>query len=341
MNRTAVSLLAEDFVAVKIALIAEAFSQIVADYRKSPTPYRRSLIKKAAHDPYLGFSLAECLAAVDLELAKSTDFTSLEKAPSVLSTYVRTAIWRIANIEESKHVFEMFKTRPKEALEHIKIQLSAFYRDIASYVLNAYGYDLTLAEFANVIWLHLSNNGTWRAFSTYRGEGSIYSWMRKVCRHCIIDYVEDCGYTLQFTKDEYDEAEDEVDDDLFEGELADVKTFRTKTKKYVLRYDVEEVGELSDSRPLFDTDFIDNAFLTDRINEMPWEEWLRRFMIDSIIEDFSATTLTEKYGAEVAYLHGKQTPYTRTWTDNINSRKKREFYAYVQRYINGCARFAA
>lgn len=336
MNYIAVSQLTGTSAAVKNTLIAEIFSQIAADYKKSSTPYRRALLRSKDADRLLGFSLDECLEAVDTELANSTEYALADKANAALQRYVRAAIWRLANKAESKCIFEMFKTSPNEALKHIRCQLSDFYRRTANYVLDFYGYDLSIEEFASEIWLHLSANGTWRTFDTYRGDSSVYSWMRTVCRHCIIDYVESCGYSPCFSKySEEDNDEDNVSD------FNDVMMYRCKKQKTFVHYDAEEVRQLADNRPLFDTDFNTNDFIIARISEMDWEDWMSRFMVDSIIEGLSATMLTEKYGAEVARLHGKSTPYTRTWTDNINSRLKRRLYKYANEYLNRGPRFAA
>lgn len=335
MNYIAAPTLNGAIAEVKNTLVAEVFSQIAADYKKSPTPYRRALLRKAGADPFLGFSLAQCNEAIERELANSTEFMREGKAANALQRYVRTAIWRLANKAESEYVFEMFKKRPNDALKHIRCQLSDFYRRTANYVLNVYGYDLGLEEFASEIWLHLSANGTWRAFNTYRGDSSVYSWMLTVCRHCIIDYVESCGYSACVSKSCEEDEEDESSD------FNDVKTFRFKTQKAFVHYDAAEVREIADSRPLFDTDFNTNDFLIARIGEMPWDDWMRRFMIDSIIEGLSPVMLTEKYGAEVALLNGSSTPYTRSWTDNINSRLKRKLYKYANEYLNGGPRYAA
>lgn len=334
MNYTAVPKLNGASAEVKNTLIADVFSQIAADYRKSPTPYRRALLRKAGADRLLGFPLEECYEAIDLEMANSSEFGRHDKA-TPLPRIVRTAIWRLANKTESKYVFDMFKKRPEDALKHIRCQLSDFYRRTANYVLDIYGYDLTLNEFASEIWLHLSSNGTWRALDTYRGDSSVYAWMLTVCRHCIVDYVESCGYSACLSKNSEECDEDESCD------FNDVKTYRSKTKTTYVHYDAAEVRELADSRPLFDTDFNTNDFLIARIGEMPWEDWMRRFMIDSIIEGLSPVMLTEKYGAEVARLNGSSTPYSRSWTDNVNSRLKRKLYKYANEYLNSCPRFAA
>lgn len=313
---------------VRNSLIAEVFSQIAADYKKSPTPYRRTLLRKAGADRFLGFSLEQCNEAIDLELTNSHALVPKDNA-ATFTRFVQTAIWRLANKAESEYVFEMFKTRPNEALKHIRCQLADFYRRTASYILNVYGYDLSLNEFASEIWLFLSANGTWRAFNTYRGDSSVYSWMLTVCRHCIIDYVESCGYSACSSKNSED------------SDFDDMKTYSFGTKKAFVHYDDVEVRDLADNSPLFDTDFDTNDFLTARIAEMPWEDWMRRFMIDSIIEGLSPVMLTEKYGAEVALLNGSDTPYSRSWTDNVNSRLKRKLYKYANEYLNGGPRYAA
>lgn len=328
-GNTAVSALVGFNTNLKLALAAATFREIAAEYRKSPTPYRTALVKKAANEPYLGFSIEDCLSAIDRELSNSTLGYVVGQEEKVLKKVVKSAAWRLANIAESRVIFEMFKKHPSEALKHIRTRFADEYRRIAAIVLERNGYDLTAHDYACTIWLHLSAGNTWKAFDTYRGDSTVYAWLKQVCRHCITDYVESCGYysLIASNAKEVDNT-DNVD-------LAEMGARSKSQKRRNVRFDDYEVMNIADSRSNYDSDFVVDApsFLRDRIDEMPWTTWEKSFIIDSVINEMSAVELTEKYGMQVALLQGKKTPFDRSWTDNRNSRMKRDLSAYVLAYI--------
>lgn len=328
-GKTAVSALVGHNTNLKLAFAATTFCEIAAEYRKSPTPYRTALVKKAANEPLLGFGIDECLEAIDRELANSTLDYVAGQEEKVLKKVVKAAAWRMANLAESRVIFEMFKETPSEALKHIRTRFADEYRRIAAIVLERNGYDLTAHDYACTIWLHLSAGNTWKAFDTYRGDSTVYAWLKQVCRHCITDYVESCGYysLIAPTAKDIDGTND--------SELNEVGARYKNQKRRNVRFDDYEVLNIADSRSCYDSDFVVDSpsFLLDRIEEMPWNAWEKSFIIDSVINEMCAVELTEKYAAQVALLQGKKTPFDRSWTDNRNSRMKRDLSAYVIAYI--------
>lgn len=329
-GKIAVSALVGLHTNLKLAFANVTFNDIVAEYRKSPTPYRTALVKKADKDSLLGFTTEECIAAIDSELLNSSLTFEVGEEEKVLKKVVKAAIWRKANIAESRMVFDMFKNNPSEALKHIRIRFADEYRRVAAMVLERNGYDLTIQDYACTIWIHLSANNTWKAFDTYRGDSTVYAWLKQVCRHCISDYVESCGYySLIAPKSKEDE---EVDD----NSQTDFGSRSSRQSRRAVRIDDVEVADIADSYSYTEHDFTVESptFLRDRIDEMPWTEWEKSFIVDGVINEMSAMELTEKYGAQAALLQGRKTPFERTWTDNRNSRMRHDLYAYALGYMH-------
>lgn len=305
---------------------AEVFSKIADDYKKSPTPYRVALVKANGGKTFLGFSKRECSEAIEHEFAATSAQVGLQKAQQMQKSIVKRAVWRLANLAESRYVFDLFKKDPSKSLKHIREQFAAEYRRTAKYALERYGFHLTIQDYSTNIWIHLSAGQTWKAFDSYRGDSSVYSWLKSVCQHCIVDYIESCGYTPLYVHNDYD-CNDDCDD------LAQTVG---NSSKLILRIDDYEGIQIADTRGTYDLDYVtDNPnFLIDRINEMPWEKWKKDFIIDSIINEESVASLTEKYGTMVAFMQGRNKPYDRTWTDNRNSRLRRDLYAYALAYLH-------
>lgn len=310
-----------------LSLASEIFGKIASTYKKALTPYRRALLKRSGADELLGFSAEECLDAIRREMADAHVAPNADVPTATLRRLTKEAIWRLANLAESHEVFEMFRNNPNAALQHIHVQLADDYHSTADFVQKRNGYTLTAHDYACTIWLHLSAGGTWRAFDSYRGDGSIYKWMKQVCRHCIVDYVESCGYYSLIAPSPTD----------IDGEADEESTTQCpRSTKKLFHVDDYEGMQIADSRSTYDYDFVSDApnFLLDRIEEMPWEEWEKDFITDSVVNGFSASELTAKYGAMVACLQGKATPFDRAWTDNRNSRMKRDLYAYALAYMH-------
>lgn len=325
----------------KLSVAAEICSSVIDEYKKYPTPYRRAFIKSRAHKYLLGFTAEEIVEAIDDEMARGADGSTMEgkrsaAAPlsdAALRVKVKNAVWRTVNMAESRVVFRMFKENANEALKHIRQHLADEYRRTAAFILECYGYDLTPMDYESNIWLHLSARGTWKPFEGFRGDCSVYKWLKTVCCHCIKDYVEKMGYyplIAPSPSGRLREDEDEATD------FGDVSTWSWRRTRRTVRLEDYESLQVADSRSSYDKDCITDApsFLLDRIEEMPWEDWEKEFVIDSVINHESPTALTAKYGAKAALLTGHSQPFTRTWTDNRNSRMKDDLAAYVKAYIN-------
>lgn len=306
-----------------LTIVAEIFGEIVTHYKSSPTPFRTARVKKWGGDKYFGFSAKACIEAVCNELNSMGAPEASALKGTALRRVVKRAMWRMANLQEAEYVFDLFKNNAGEALKHIRTQFEAEYARTAKLVLERNGYYLTEQDYACTIWLHLSNRGSWKSFEGYRGDSSVYSWMKEVCKHCINHYVEDCGYySLVVPKrDEEDEAPEALS---------------AKGGKRVVYFEDYSWAQVADSRSSYDYDFVADApdFLVDRIGEMPWEDWEKAFITDSVIHEMSVVDLTEKYGAMVALMQGKSTPFNRAWTDNRNSRMKRDLHAYALAYMH-------
>lgn len=326
-GRTAVCELAGSLNDTKLSLAAEHFSEVIKTYKASPTAFRLERIKQHGHKSLFGFSPEACLEAIDSELLATEGCVDSSKWRAALSKAVKKAVWRMANLSEAQRVFSLFKNNPNAALKHIREQFAAEYSRTAKYILERNGYDLTPQDYACTIWIHLSARGTWKAFDSFKGDSSVYAWLKEVCKHCINDYVEGCGYysLLKPAADEVAEAESDG-----------VNGFIGRSTKRLVYFEDYEQMQVADSRSSYESDFITDApsFLTDRIDEMPWLPWEKEFITDSVINEMSATDLTEKYGAMVALMQGKAMPFNRAWTDNRNSRMKRDLYEYALAYMN-------
>lgn len=308
-----------------LTIVADIFGEIVTHYKSSPTPFRVARVKKWGHDKYFGFSAKACLEAVCNELNASDAREASALQGAALRRVVKKAVWRMANLVEAEYVFDLFKNHADEALLHIRTQFAAEYVRTAKLVLERNGYDLTELDYACTIWLHLSGRGSWKSFGNYRGDCSVYAWMKEVCKHCINHYVEDCGYYLLVDPKRDDETDDEA-----------LEALSTKGGKRVVYFEDYSWSQVADSRSSYDYDFVADApdFLVDRIAEMPWEDWEKAFITDSVINEMSVVDLTDKYGAMVALLQGKSVPFSRAWTDNRNSRMKRDLYIYALAYMH-------
>lgn len=307
-----------------LSIVADIFGEVVNHYKASQTTYRTNRVVKWGNDKYFGFSTNACLEAVCRELQTSgADVAAL--SDKALCREVKKAVWRMANMAEADYVFDLFKNNANEALKHIRKQFEAEYRRTAKYVLERNGYYLSPMDYECTIWEHLSNGGTWKSFENFRGDSSVYTWMKEVCKHCISRYVEACGYYALISPKHEDEDCDEA-----------LETLSAKGGKHIVYFEDYSGMTLADSRSSYDYDCIVEApnFLLDRIDEMPWEQWEKEFMVDSIINEMSVVDLTEKYGAMVALLQGKSVPFGRAWTDNRNSRMKRDLGNYVKAYLH-------
>lgn len=311
----------------KLAVAAETCSQIVGDYKRANTPYRVALLKEHGHKTFLCFTADQCVDAINRELADSELRGTATATKRELLRTAKEAIWRLANLRESEWVFNMLRNDANAALRHIREQFADDYKRTARYTREHNGYDLSIHDYACTIWLHLSAGGTWRSLDKFRGDSSVYSWLKTICQHCISDYVESCGYCSVIASAP---TEAEADD------YRDVAMALGRPKRRTIRFDDYEALQVADSSTLRDADFISEAptFIADRIDEMPWDEWEKEFITDSVINGFSALDLTQKYGARVALMQGSATPYDRAWTDNRNSRMKRDLYAYSLAYMN-------
>lgn len=308
---------------------AETFLKVIDDYRKSPTPYRRALIDKHGSKPYLHYSEADCLDAIEREMAIEDGHVAEGKRRATPKAIVKRAIWRLVNLAESNVVFNMFKNDVNKALQHIREQFRAEYNRTAKYARERYGFDLTIQDYCTNIWLHLSAGMTWKAFDTYRGDSSVYAWLKKVCQHCITDYIESSGYAPLYTSADNNDEDDDI------WSFADESTV-SRSSKITIRLEDYDGIQIADSRSSYDADFVtdDPNFLFDRIQEMPWEEWKKDFAIDSVIREASVADLTEKYGTLVAEMSGRSMPFDRTWTDNRNSRLKHDLYDYAIAFMH-------
>lgn len=311
---------------LKLTLAAASFSEIINLYKTSSTAFRKARVKKYGADKLFGFKAEDCLDAIDRELLGVTAEADIDKPNTTLRKAVKKAIWRMANLCEAQHVFDLFKNDPNKALKHIRQQFAAEYGRTAKFIRERNGYDLTAQDYACTIWIHLSSRGTWKAFDTFKGDSTVYAWMKEVCKHCISDYVEGCGYYSLITPsaDEVNEADDAL------------CSHGRGSKKRIVYFEDYERMQVADSRSSYDRDFVtdDPSFLLDRIAEMPWESWEKDFVTDSVVNEMSAVDLTEKYGAMVAFMQGKTLPYDRHWTDNRNSRMKRDLYEYALAYMH-------
>lgn len=311
----------------KLILAQSVASEVSAQYRKAPTAYRRALLKEAGSHPLLGLSDDECLAAIDRE-------APAESGPALRRT-IKKAIWRIFNLKEAAYVFDLFKHNTSGALRHIRQQFAGEYKRTAAYVLGHNGYDLTAQDYACTLWIFLSARGTWKAFDSYKGDSSVYAWLKEVCKHCITDYVTRCGYySLISTQDDGADALDTEGDKDGMGESA--FAVHRRGQKNIVHFEDAECMHIADRRCTYEHDFVvdDPCFLRKRINEMPWDEWEKDFMIDSVLNEMSVVELTEKYGGMAALLNGHSEPYSRTWTDNRNSRMKRDLYSYALAFMH-------
>lgn len=308
-----------------LAVVADIFGEIVNHYKASPTPFRTERVKKYGHDKYFGFNAKMCLEAVRNELQASLLSDASVQQSKALRREVKKAVWRMANMAEAEYVFDLFKNNASEALKHIRTQFAAEYVRTARCVLERNGYDLTELDYACTIWMYLCAGGTWKSFESFRGDSSVYAWMKEVCKHCISRYVEDCGYYTLIAPKRDDEDADETREAL-----------NTKGGKRVVYFEDCSWAQVADSRSTYDYDFVAEApdFLSDRIDEMPWEAWEKAFITDSVINEMSVADITEKYGAMVALMQGKSVPFSRAWTDNRNSRMKRDLYAYALAYMH-------
>lgn len=309
-----------------LSIVADIFGEIVAHYKASSTPYRAARVKKYEDDKYFGFSAKECVDAVLAEL-KASDASDLSVVQyNALRRVAKKAVWRVANLAEAQYLFDLFKNRTNEALKHIRKQFEVEHKRIAKRVLEHNGYDLTVDDYVCTLWLHLYDRGSWKSFNSYRGDSSIYAWLKEVGRHCINRYVEECGFCALTTP----KRDDEDDDDEAQGAL------NAQGGKRIVYFEDYSWTKVADSRGTYDYDYVtdDPNFLLDRIAEMHWEDWEKDFMVDSVINEMSALDLTEKYGAMAALLQGENVPFDRRWTDNRNSRMKRDLYAYALAYMH-------
>lgn len=295
--------LTDSYTEMKLALAADICNSIIADYKKTRTPYRNAFVKNNGREMFVGFTAESILEAIDAELATSDDATVAERIPQFLARKVKVAVWRLANLAESRAIFGMFQHDVNAALKHIRTYMVGEYHRNAADVYERYGYELTIDDYADEVWLHLFAQGTWKALESYRGDSSVYSWLKTVCSHCISNYMKTLGVVPRVTVVS-------IDDTTAATDLSDFGSF---------------CGN-------FDT--ASTNFYLDRIDEMPWEQWEKDFMADSLIYEASPVMLTEKYGAYVALLQGSPTPYDRAWTDNRNSRMKRDFRRYLKAYLD-------
>lgn len=302
----------------KLAMMAKQFSALCKLFSKNTSSFRKLFCKEAKQfkDGLCGFTAEECIEAIDEQLESNISRVDEKNCMDVLGKAAKTAAWKLVNTKEAQEIFAMFKRMNSKDLKCLEKNLEGLWISVSKSIKDFYNEELTIDEYITYLWENLSVNN-WKALNGYKGDGSVYAWLKTI------------GYNqcIKAFKKLHPELEEEMAEEDLNVTAID--------KKIGFERDHCYFGEdylNADSKFHLEGD-VAMSFFRDRIEEMPWEDWKKDFMIDCYINEKTPMELVDIYGLTVAKMAGKNESYDRRWVDNIKSRSRAELAKYVKAYL--------
>lgn len=109
-------------------------------------------------------------------------------------------VWKYANKQEADGIIRKLKSGDESFIKDffygtnlVKCNISRFRSKIISQIRETYRVNVSIAEFGNILYTLLWDNGSWGVLDSYQYQSSIFSWLEQIARHEVIKTLEDYG----------------------------------------------------------------------------------------------------------------------------------------------------
>lgn len=138
------------------------------------------------------------LKILDKVDADKRDFTTEKQQLCYMYSVTREIVWYEANTEESDEIIFQLKSGDRLFAQKffygtnpLGCNISRLRSKILSYIRHTYNVDVSIAEFGDIVYTFLWNNGTWSVLDKYSRKSSFFCWLTEVVKHELMRYLED------------------------------------------------------------------------------------------------------------------------------------------------------
>ena len=135
---------------------------------------------------------------LDKVVADNREFATEKEQLRYLSALTRELVWQEANTEESDEIISRLKSNDQLFAQKFfygtnpyGCNISRFRSKILSNIKQTYKVDVSIEEFADILYTFLWNNGTWSILDKYSRKSSFFCWLAEVAQHELIRYLEE------------------------------------------------------------------------------------------------------------------------------------------------------